>query len=226
MQKYPLRAPWHVFPLRGNLPRKTGDIRDTLDNITKTMSQMLEVKELADVASGKRKDENGQRMSFSDYVRSKYFDSILSRAEKRLLYMTNDRYILRRPKTVSSGSNSHMLELEIIDNDSPDAPPRPVSSLSGGESFKAALALALGFSDAIQENAAGQRIDALFIDEGFGTLDDEALEQAIDILEDLSGGKKSVCIISHVAKLRERIPRQIIVDYDKKRGSTMSVIKD
>ncbi len=206
--------------------KKTDDIRKTLDDISNTMSQMLEMKELADVASGKRKDENGQRMSFSDYVRSKYFDSILSRAEKRLLYMTNDRYILRRPKSVSSGSNSHMLELEIIDNDSPEAPPRPVSSLSGGESFKAALALALGFSDAIQDNAAGQRIDALFIDEGFGTLDDEALEQAIDILEDLSGGSKSVCIISHVAKLRERIPRQIVVDYDKKHGSTMSVIKD
>ncbi len=205
---------------------KADQIRDRLDFISSTMSQMLEIKDLADVASGKKKDENGLHMSFSDYVRSKYFDSILSRAEKRLLYMTGNRYTLRRARDVSSGGNSHMLELEVLDRDSPDAPARPISSLSGGESFKAALALALGFSDAIQENAAGQRIDALFIDEGFGTLDDEALDQALDILEDLSGGKKSVCIISHVAKLRERIPRQIIVDYENGRGSKMTVVKD
>ena len=206
---------------------KMDQVRAKLKVIKDTMSQMMEIKELSDVATGKIRDKNGLHMSFSDYVRSKYFDSILARAEARLLHMTGGRYILRRSHDVSSGAVSHLLELEVVDNDSPDAPPRPVSSLSGGESFKAALALALGFSDAIQENAAGQRIDALFIDEGFGTLDeDESLDQAIDILDCLSGGKKTVCIISHVPKLRERIPRQIVVDYTNGVGSTMTVVKD
>ncbi len=208
--------------------RKTMDsIRSRFKTIESEMSQKMEIDELFEVANGTVRDSTGSFMSFPDYVQSKYFDSILSLAERRLQHMTGDRYVIRRARDVSGGRSSHLLDLEIVDNDSLDSTPRPIASLSGGESFKASLALALGFSDAIQENAAGQKIDALFIDEGFGTLDeDESLDQAIDILEELSGGKKAVCIISHVPKLRERISRQIVIDYEKRRGSTIRFVKD
>ncbi len=211
--------------VKGNA--ETADKVDAmLTDISRSLKDSLELQRMAEVAYN-YKDQTGTIVSFAEYVQSRYFDSILALSARRLEHMTGGRYVMRRIADASGERKSHLLDLEIIDNDSPGSGPRPASSLSGGESFKASLALALGLSDAIKENAAGQKIDALFIDEGFGTLDeDESLDQAIDVLEDLSGSSKTVLIISHVQKLRERIPRQVVVEYTQGKGSSLSVIKD
>lgn len=200
----------------------------TLDDVEKNLAEISEIAELSDAASGELKDANGTKMSFPDYVRSKYFENVLLLAKDRMSHMTGGRYELRRTANVSDNrGRSKLLDIEIVDNDALNSPARAASTLSGGESFKAALALALGLSDAIRESSSGHKIDALFIDEGFGTLDeDESLDQAIDILEDLSGSSTTVCIISHVEKLHERIPKQIVVNYESGKGSSIRLVKD
>ena len=101
---------------------------------------------------------------------------------------------------------------------------RSVKTLSGGESFKAALALALGLSDEIQSSAGGIQLDAMFVDEGFGSLDEESLQQALRALGDLSAGNRLVGVISHVAELKERIERQVIVKKDGSGGSWVEIV--
>ncbi|MBE6526688.1 MAG: hypothetical protein E7Z63_02820 [Thermoplasmata archaeon] len=215
-----------VAARKGDNARVAAEVDAMLTDISRSLKDSLELQRMAEVAYN-YKDQTGTIVSFAEYVQSRYFDSILALSARRLEHMTGGRYVMRRIADASGERKSHLLDLEIIDNDSPGSGPRPASSLSGGESFKASLALALGLSDAIKENAAGQKIDALFIDEGFGTLDeDESLDQAIDVLEDLSGSSKTVLIISHVQKLRERIPRQVVVEYTQGKGSSLSVIKD
>ena len=112
------------------------------------------------------------------------------------------------------------LDLYVIDNYT--GKNRSVKSLSGGEGFKASLSLALGMSDVIQASAGGIRLDSMFVDEGFGALDDESLEQAIGILSELTGGSRSVGIISHVQELKERIDKRIVVKKNLK-GSSVCI---
>ena len=138
--------------------------------------------------------------------------------------MSDGRYRLCRSSSPSDGSKSHSLDIDIFDNDTGKA--RPVSTLSGGESFKAALSMALGLSDVIQNNAGGRAIDDLFIDEGFGSLDPESLRQAIKVLTDITDGSKTIGIISHVDELKSRIGRQVIVEYEDGKGSRLKVKKD
>lgn len=160
-----------------------------------------------------------QKIAFEQYVQAAYFSQILHEANKRLSRMTNGRFELLRKKDPADLRSQTGLEIDVIDNYTGRM--RSVKSLSGGESFKAALSLALGLSDVIQQYAGGVELDALFIDEGFGALDTESLEQAINTLAGLAEGNRLVGIISHVSELKERIDKQIII----KKNSTGSSIK-
>lgn len=166
--------------------------------------------------SGKRK------LNFEQYVQAAYFDRVLRQADKRLSAMTNGRYLLLRRDSGQDLRSRSGLELSVLDNYS--GKPRDVRSLSGGESFKASLALALGLSDVVQSFAGGVRIEAMFIDEGFGSLDDESRQQAIATLTGLAAGDRLVGIISHVSELKEQIDRQIIIQKGFK-GSKIQIVK-
>lgn len=164
-------------------------------------------KSLSDTANG---DLAGrQRLTFERYIQAAWFNRVLELANERFSYMTGGRYALLRREEASDLRGIAGLELDVMDQYTGKA--RSVKSLSGGESFKASLSLALGLSDMIQRHAGGIRLDTMFVDEGFGTLDQESLEQSIDILDQLTGGNRLVGIISHVAELRDRIDRKIVV---------------
>ena len=150
-----------------------------------------------------------QKLAFEQYVQVAYFNRILNEANGRLKRMTNGRYELQRREEALDIRSQTGLEIDVLDYYTGRT--RTVKSLSGGESFKASLALALGLSDVIQRHAGGVEIDTLFIDEGFGSLDAESLEQAVQTLLGLAAGDRLVGIISHVSELKEQIERQIII---------------
>ncbi|MDE6132323.1 MAG: SMC family ATPase, partial [Oscillospiraceae bacterium] len=156
------------------------------------------------------------------YVQTTYFDRIIIRANRRLLVMTENQYELKRRIEGDTKRGQKGLELDVIDH--ANGTVRSVKTLSGGESFMASLALALGLSDEVQACAPGIKPDTVFIDEGFGSLDDEALRLAVKTLDDLSGGERLVGIISHVAELKEKIDKQIIVTKDKYGGSSAEIV--
>ena len=157
------------------------------------------------------------KIMFETYVQTAYFDRILSRANTRLMVMTGGQYELKRREVPENRQSQSGLELDVIDHY--NGTERSVKTLSGGESFKASLSLALGLSDEIRSAAGGIRLDTMFVDEGFGSLDEESLNQALRALNDLSGSSRLVGIISHVAELRERIEKQILVRKDRAGGS-------
>ena len=161
-----------------------------------------------------------QRISFEQYVQRSYLESILSRANARLLKMTDGRFELRRREQLKQ-LKSGALELDVMDYHC--GRQRPVSTLSGGEAFLASLALALGLSETISDEAGGISIDTLFVDEGFGSLDPVSLDQAIRTLMQLGEGSRLVGIISHVSELRDRIPRQLVVTGSKSSGSRVQM---
>lgn len=163
--------------------------------------------------------KNSRSLKFEQYVLMAYFDDILKAANQRLLIMSNGRYELYRIEELSDGRKKNHLDIEVLDYYT--GKKRSVKSLSGGESFKAALCLALGLSDVVQSYAGGIQIEMLFIDEGFGSLDEESLEQAVEVLKTLSGTGRTIGIISHVVELKEKIEAQIIVE----KSSTGSKIK-
>lgn len=164
-----------------------------------------------------------QKLAFEQFVQATYFHEILREANKRLKDMTNQRFELMRKEEASDYRSQTGLEIDVLDHYTGRI--RPVKSLSGGESFKASLSLALGLSDVIQSYAGGVEIDTLFIDEGFGSLDAESLEAAILTLSNLALGNRLVGIISHVSELKERIGRQIIVQKTRS-GSSLSLITE
>ena len=163
------------------------------------------VGELADLANGKK----APYISFERYILASYFEDIIEAANIRLEKMTGDRFSLIRKTSKSKGAGQKGLELEIYDNYTDSS--RDVSSLSGGESFKASLSLALGLSDIVQSNAGGVSLDTMFVDEGFGTLDPQSLDNAIDSLLELQRGGRLVGIISHVEELKDRIDAKLEV---------------
>lgn len=164
------------------------------------------VRELERAAGG----YNGRNLVFEQYVLSVYFEDILRAANRRLLKMSGERYELHRLERARDRRSRESMEMEVLDQYTGKR--RSVKSLSGGEAFNAALALALGTSDVIQSYAGGIQVEALFVDEGFGSLDAEALEQAVAILTSLSGGSSMVGIISHVEELKEQIGSHILVE--------------
>ncbi|CUQ19993.1 AAA family ATPase [Clostridium baratii] len=169
--------------------------------------------ELADLANGKK----SPYISFERYVLASYFQDIIDAANLRLEKMTGERFSLKRKTSKSKGAGQKGLELEIYDNYT--ASSRDVSSLSGGESFKASLSLALGLSDVVQASSGGVSLETMFVDEGFGTLDPQSLDNAIDSLLELQKGGRLVGIISHVQELKERVDAKIEV-VSTKEGST------
>jgi len=163
--------------------------------------------ELAEIANGSTRTNY---ISFERYVLSIYFDEVLFAANQRFETMTNSRYELRRRKERTKGQSPEGLEIDVFDRYVGDT--RSVKTLSGGETFKAALALALGLSDVIQSQQGGVHVDTLFVDEGFGTLDADSLEMAIETLMELQSTGRLIGVISHVSELKNRIPARIVVE--------------
>lgn len=175
--------------------------------LKKKMKDFLIYDELNRTANGTLPGK--KRIEFEQYVQATYFDMVILEANKRLAKMTENRYWLVRKEEPEKISDKVGLDLEVVDNY--NGKKRDVKSLSGGEAFKAALSLALGLSDVIQSYSGGVVIDTLFIDEGFGSLDTESREQAINTLSLLIDNNKLIGIISHVTELKERIDKKIIV---------------
>lgn len=153
------------------------------------------------------------KITLEQYVQAAGFDGIIRAANRRLLPMSDGQYELYRQEDSLSKKSNTFLDLEVLDNYTGHR--RPVGNLSGGESFKASLSLALGLSDTVSSNLGGIQMDALFVDEGFGTLDRKSIENAMEILLNLSGANKMVGIISHREELIENIPQQIKVKKTK-----------
>lgn len=187
-------------------------LKNTIENILTIDQQLAKNHEeyqcyldLSEIASGK----NEYRISFERYVLAAYFENILYYANVLLKRMSQGRYQLYRRDNRSKGAGKQGLELDILDMESGML--RDVKTLSGGESFKAALSLALGLSKMIQDHAGGIELNTLFIDEGFGSLDSQSLDQAINCLVDLQQEGKLIGIISHVTELKERIDQKIVL---------------
>ncbi|MBR3621444.1 MAG: SMC family ATPase, partial [Clostridia bacterium] len=151
------------------------------------------------------------------YVQMTYFERIIARANTRFLVMSGGQYELVRRKEAGNNRSQSGLDLDVMDHYNGSV--RSVRTLSGGESFMASLSLALGLSDEIQSSAGGIKLDTMFVDEGFGSLDGDALGQAMRALEGLTQGNRLVGIISHVDELKSRIDKQIVVTKDKSGGS-------
>lgn len=176
------------------------------------------IAQLADVACGNLSGVD--RISFETYVQGIFFDRIIAAANKRLDLMSSGRYELLRRSDATNRKAQSGLDLDVFDNYTGKA--RDASSLSGGESFQASLSLALGLSDVVQSSAGGVQLDTMFIDEGFGSLDPDALQQAIRMLSTLSGGGKLIGIISHVEELKEAIDRKVVVT-SSRAGSSITL---
>lgn len=163
----------------------------------------------------------GGKLSFDRYVMGAVFRDILEMANRRLDRISGGRYQLAH-KTEAGRSNANAgLEIDVLDLTTGKR--RPSASLSGGEAFYTSLSLALGLSDVVQRHAGGMKLEALFIDEGFGTLDDDMLDNALSVLNDLSRGDRLVGIISHVDKLSASIPQKIVVK-NGPQGSSLKVV--
>ena len=196
-------------------------------NIEKKSAQIAEIEKklqwvtaLSDTANGKLRGK--EKIMLETYIQTTYFDRIISRANVRLMKMTSGQYELKRQGEASNSKSQSGLELGVIDHY--NGSERSVKTLSGGESFMASLSLALGLSDEVQSSAGGIQIETMFVDEGFGSLDPESLNQAYSALASLTEGNRLVGIISHVSELKDKIDSQIVVTKAKSGGSYAKVV--
>ena len=188
-----------------------------IERLERTARQLSWLKNLSDTANGQL--TNQPKIQFETYLQMAYFDEIIRRANRRLAGMTDQQYELIRQ--AGAGARSQVgLDLDVIDYYNGSR--RSVRTLSGGESFKASLALALGLSDTIQEFAGGVSLDSMFVDEGFGSLDEDSLQAAIATLAELSQGRRLVGIISHVRELKDQLDAQVVVSKSRA-GSTIAI---
>lgn len=190
------------------------------DAISALEEKYVWVKALADTANGALTGK--EKIKLETYIQMTYFDRIIKRANRRFDVMSSGQYQLKRRTEDNTKRGQIGLDLDVIDHY--NGTERSVKSLSGGESFKASLSLALGLAEEIQSSAGGVQIDTMFVDEGFGSLDEESLNQAMNALTSLGNGNRLVGIISHVNELKERIEKQIVITKDKVGGSTAKII--
>ncbi|WP_302626679.1 SMC family ATPase [uncultured Eubacterium sp.] len=177
------------------------------------------VKALSNTANGNISGK--EKVFLETYIQMHYFERIINRANIRFLQMSSGQYELRRANGAENQRSQSGLDLCVIDHY--NGTTRSVKTLSGGEAFKASLSLALGLSDEIHASSGGIRLDTLFVDEGFGSLDEESLNQAMNALNSLTKGNRLVGIISHVSELKEKIDKKIIVSKDRIGGSSVVV---
>ena len=197
------------------------NMRSKSDELGRLEQEYKWLHTLSDTANGSLLGKD--KITLETYIQMTFFDRILQRANVRLLIMSGGQYELKRRRENDNQRSKTGLELDVIDHY--NGSERSVRSLSGGESFKASLSLALGLSDEVQSAAGGIRLETMFVDEGFGSLDEESLSQAIRALSSLSEGNRLVGIISHVGELRDKIDRQLIVTKDKHgSGSRVEIV--
>ena len=190
-----------------------------------TEKEYVWIHSLADTAAGTLNGKS--KVELETYVQMAYFDRILRRANLRLMTMSSGQYEMKRRESADNKKDKSGLELNVIDHY--NGSERSVKTLSGGETFQASLSLALGLSDEIQSMAGGIQMDAMFVDEGFGSLDEDALNQAVKALGNLAEGKKLVGIISHVSELKDRIDKKIVITKNRsgeRVGSSITVVGD
>ena len=199
----------------------------TLRNITAKQEEAEKLekryqltKALSDTANGDLPGKD--KITLEAYIQMTYFDRVIARANTRFMVMSGGQYEMVRRIEADNKRSQSGLDIDVIDHYNGSR--RSVSTLSGGESFKASLSLALGLSDEVQSAAGGIRLDTMFVDEGFGTLDDESLKNAINALAGLSEGNRLVGIISHVNELKEKFDRQIVIRKDRSGGSRAEII--
>lgn len=187
--------------------------------LEKTMQELQMVSGLSNTAAGKLSGK--ERVALETFVQMHYFDRIIRRANRRFLVMSSGQYELKRQQSATDLRSQSGLELCVVDHY--NGTERSVRTLSGGESFMASLSLALGLSDEIQSSAGGIRLDTMFVDEGFGSLDEETLQQAMRALQSLTESNRLVGIISHVGALKNQIDKQILVTKQPAGGSHAQV---
>jgi len=191
--------------------KQFNDIKKGLNELSKKKSAIYEkwtlVHDLHMVISGQEKGK--AKLRFETYVQRYYFKQVIAAANKRLTVLTNGTFILRCKEDAQNLRAQSGLDLDVYDRTT--GVWRDVSTLSGGESFMASLALALGLSDVVSSQSGQIRLDAMFIDEGFGSLDETSLQQALSLLQSLSDGHRLIGIISHVSELKECIEKKIII---------------
>ncbi|MDO4741381.1 MAG: SbcC/MukB-like Walker B domain-containing protein, partial [Eubacteriales bacterium] len=178
------------------------------------------LRKLADLASGRAGDD--VVWSFDKFAMTEFFCEILEAANEHLAVMSGGKYSLVHQVKGERKNSAAGLNIEIRDAFTGEQ--RKTASLSGGESFQVSMALALGLSGTVQAHAGGQRVDAMFIDEGFGSLDERVLENAVQVLDRLAGDTRQIGVISHVAKLEECIPQKIVVRSGKS-GSSLRIVR-
>lgn len=206
---------------RLNVNKRAGaSIFAAAKELSLAQSQAVAIKTLCDTANGNLSGK--EKVSLEAYVQARYFDRIIQRANVHLMTMTNGQYELKRSAQAANKRSQTGLELNVTDHYI--GSDRSVRSLSGGESFKASLALALGLSDEVMSSSGGISLDCMFVDEGFGSLDEKSLESAMDALISLGNSNRLVGIISHVEALKERIERKIVVVKKASEGSDARIV--
>ena len=197
------------------------EIRDARRQQKRREEHWAVVRDLYNCCAGITGGAYRGKLTFEAYVQQYYFKQVVAAANKRLTVLTDGLFTLRCKEEAKDRVRQSGLDLDVLDRGTSQW--RDVSTLSGGESFLASLALALGLSDVVQSQSGAIRMDAMFIDEGFGTLDDNALRNSLQVLSDLADGKRLIGIISHVHDLEERIEKQIVVSKTLK-GSKIDLL--
>lgn len=195
-------------------------IRQQTEALLKTEKELILLQELSNTANGTLSGK--EKILLETYVQMSYFERILSKANVRLLKMTGAQYELIRRKEAANKVSKSGLDIDVLDHYNGTV--RSVTTLSGGESFLASLSLALGLSDVVQELSGGISLDCMFVDEGFGSLDEDTLEKAMQALTSLGNSNRLVGIISHVGELKNRIDRQIVVTKSQSEGSFLKIV--